>query len=223
MKYIEVDEELYRYIAGKTERIGESASDILRRLLGLSVAEITEAAPVDISEPSMETPAAAKVADVVTAKPQVTATVSAPVSAAPAPVTASVRSAEASADTSADASADKSAEIDFANLLSETSLDAQKGAVGRFLYALECLHAAAPGRFEQVLQIQGRDRLYFATSKDALLKASKSANPKEIGCSGFWVTTNNNTAKKRTILEEALLQLGCDPVRAKSLGELALA
>lgn len=221
MKYIEVDEELYRYIAGKTERIGESASDILRRLLGLSVAEITEAAPVDISEPSMETPVAAKVADVVTAKPQVAATVSAPVSAAP--VTANVRSAEASVDTSADASADKSAEIDFANLLSETSLDAQKGAVGRFLYALECLHAAAPCRFEQVLQIQGRDRLYFATSKDALLKASKSANPKEIGCSGFWVTTNNNTAKKRTILEEALLQLGCDPVRAKSLGELALA
>lgn len=218
MKYIEVDEELYRYIAGKTERIGESASDILRRLLGLSVAEITEAAPVDISEPSMETPAAAKVADVVTAKPQVAATVSA-VSAD----IATIRSAEASVDTSADASADKSAEIDFANLLSETSLDAQKGAVGRFLYALECLHAAAPGRFEQVLQIQGRDRLYFATSKDALLKASKSANPKEIGCSGFWVTTNNNTAKKRTILEEALLQLGCDPVRAKSLGELALA
>ncbi len=218
MKYIEVDEELYRYIAGKTERIGESASDILRRLLGLSVAEITEAAPVDISEPSMETPAAAKVVDAVTAKPQVAATVSAQVSAVSAD-TATERSAEPSAD----ASAEKSAEIDFANLLSETSLDAQKGAVGRFLYALECLHAAAPGRFEQVLQIQGRDRLYFATSKEALLKASKSANPKEIGCSGFWVTTNNNTAKKRTILEEALLQLGCDPVRAKSLGELALA
>ncbi len=218
MKYIEVDEELYRYIAGKTERIGESASDILRRLLGLSVAEITEAAPVDISEPSMETPAAAKVVDTATAKPQVAATVSAQVSAVSAD-TATVRSAEPSAD----ASAEKSAEIDFANLLSETSLDAQKGAVGRFLYALECLHAAAPGRFEQVLQIQGRDRLYFATSKEALLKASKSANPKEIGCSGFWVTTNNNIAKKRTILEEALLQLGCDPVRAKSLGELALA
>ncbi len=33
MKTIEVDEDLYRYIAGQTERIGESASDILRRLL----------------------------------------------------------------------------------------------------------------------------------------------------------------------------------------------
>ena len=33
MKTIEVDEDLYRFIAGQTERIGESASDILRRLL----------------------------------------------------------------------------------------------------------------------------------------------------------------------------------------------
>ncbi|QYJ77222.1 MULTISPECIES: replication initiation negative regulator SeqA [Shewanella] len=187
MKYIEVDEELYRYIAGKTERIGESASDILRRLLGLSVAEVSEVAPVDISEPGMEQE----------------------------PV--HVPEVEPEPDVAAQT------EIDFSDLLSEAGLSAQKGAVGRFLYALECLHQAAPSRFEQVLQIQGRDRLYFATSKEALLKASQSANPKEIGTSGFWVTTNNNTAKKRTILEEALVQLGCDPVRAKSLGELALA
>ena len=35
MKTIEVDEELYRYIARQTQHIGESASEILRRLLGL--------------------------------------------------------------------------------------------------------------------------------------------------------------------------------------------
>jgi negative modulator of initiation of replication len=33
MKTIEVDEDLYRYIASQTHHIGESASDILRRLL----------------------------------------------------------------------------------------------------------------------------------------------------------------------------------------------
>ena len=33
MKTIEIDDELYQYIAGQTQRIGESASDILRRLL----------------------------------------------------------------------------------------------------------------------------------------------------------------------------------------------
>lgn len=36
MKTIEVDDELYRYIASQTQHIGESASEILRRLLMLS-------------------------------------------------------------------------------------------------------------------------------------------------------------------------------------------
>jgi len=35
MKNIEIDEELYQYIAGQTQFIGESASSILRRLLSL--------------------------------------------------------------------------------------------------------------------------------------------------------------------------------------------
>ena len=36
MKTIEVDEDLYRFIASRTQHIGESASDILRRLLALT-------------------------------------------------------------------------------------------------------------------------------------------------------------------------------------------
>lgn len=36
MKQIEIDPELYRYIASHTQFIGENASDILRRLLGLA-------------------------------------------------------------------------------------------------------------------------------------------------------------------------------------------
>lgn len=53
MKTIEVDEELYRYIAGQTLHIGESASDILRRLLNVdgqsaSVAPKASAVPKGI-------------------------------------------------------------------------------------------------------------------------------------------------------------------------------
>ncbi|MGS0674243.1 replication initiation negative regulator SeqA [Shewanella sp. 0m-4] len=169
MKYIEVDEELYRHIASKTEHIGESASDILRRILGLQVESVVQEAPEKISHPSLEhsSPKPVKVAKVAT-----------------------------------------KAVSDFTRLIDVDALAAQKGAVGRFLFILDTVYRASTTQFEQVLQIQGRDRLYFATSKDALLKASKSANPKEIGQSGFWVTTNNNTAKKRTILSEVLLQFG---------------
>ncbi|MFC3394942.1 replication initiation negative regulator SeqA [Brenneria rubrifaciens] len=40
MKTIEVDEELYRYIASHTQHIGESASDILRRMLKFTAGQV---------------------------------------------------------------------------------------------------------------------------------------------------------------------------------------
>lgn len=57
MKTIEVDEDLYRYIASHTQHIGESASDILRRMLNVTAqadavasAEIPAAAAVVMEE-----------------------------------------------------------------------------------------------------------------------------------------------------------------------------
>ncbi|MCL1073044.1 replication initiation negative regulator SeqA [Shewanella dokdonensis] len=181
MKYIEVDEELYRFIAGKTERIGESASEILRRLLGLeSLVLDTETPPVAVSHPGMESSYL-------------------PNNLPPA-----------------------SNAVDFEQLYVSSVLDAQKSAVGRFLFVLEALYQQMPQQFEKVLQVQGRDRLYFATSKASLLAASQSANPKEIGNSGYWVTTNNNTAKKHAILLEALEKLGCGAIRAQAIADEAL-
>lgn len=50
MKTIEVDDELYSYIASHTKHIGESASEILRRMLKFSAASsspsVAPAAPV---------------------------------------------------------------------------------------------------------------------------------------------------------------------------------
>ena len=40
MKTIEIDEEIYSYLVSKTQEIGESASDILRRLLGLRKSKV---------------------------------------------------------------------------------------------------------------------------------------------------------------------------------------
>ncbi len=178
MKYIEVDEELYRFIAGKTERIGESASDILRRLLGLAVESKENSKPESIHEPSLEGQEQVKTKASKVSKPK---------------------------------------RIDFEQLFIDEDLQVQKGAVGRFLFVLSQLYNKTPKGFAQVLQIQGRGRLYFATSKDALLEASKSSNPKEICDSGYWVTTNNNTPKKQAILSEALHLLGCEQELAVEL------
>ncbi|MDO6640702.1 replication initiation negative regulator SeqA [Shewanella sp. 5_MG-2023] len=193
-KYIEIDEELYRYIASKTERIGESASDILRRLLDLSIESVEPVEPLAISQPSLETAHATSVA-------KVKAEVITPEVVEPAVIE------------------EVNTEVDFNTVVHEHMLSQQKGAVGRFMFLLESLSAMTPATFDQILKIQGRGRLYFARSKAELLKASQSANPKEIGTSGYWVTTNNNTAKKRTILSEVLLQLGCNEELAKSISD----
>lgn len=58
MKTIEVDEELYRYIASHTQRIGESASDILRRLLKVGMENKTAnvAAPLPVAPLAIRAP-----------------------------------------------------------------------------------------------------------------------------------------------------------------------
>lgn len=66
MKTIEVDDELYRYIASHTLHIGESASDILRRMLKFSaVSQPASGAPAAKAAPA----AAPAAAPVVEAKP----------------------------------------------------------------------------------------------------------------------------------------------------------
>ncbi|MEB7711494.1 replication initiation negative regulator SeqA [Kluyvera cryocrescens] len=69
MKTIEVDDELYRYIAAHTLHIGESASDILRRMLKFTAATqpAVTAAPVVKAE-AAPAPTAAPVAEVKTVK-----------------------------------------------------------------------------------------------------------------------------------------------------------
>lgn len=181
MKYIEVDEDLYRFIAGKTEHIGESASDILRRLLDLTIENKETSKPETIHEPSLGT-----------RKQQ------------PKPVV----------NTSI-----KSASTSIGRLFNDEELRAHKAAVGRFLFVLSRIYESSPTNFAQVLQIQGRGRLYFATSKEALLASSATSNPKQIAQSGYWVITNNNTAKKRTILNEVFELFNCKTEVAQALSQ----
>lgn len=71
MKTIEVDDELYSYIASHTKHIGESASDILRRMLKFSAAS-QPAAPVT-KEVCVASPAIVEAKPVKTIKDKVRA------------------------------------------------------------------------------------------------------------------------------------------------------
>ena len=174
MKRIEIDDDIYTYIAANTEHIGESASDILRRLLDLQGRNSSDATmAVSATEPT---------------------------------VSSDQQTSQLSKFPS-DKVSEHDAKIVF-NVLTDADLAAEKSVVGRFLHILSMLYRCHPTAFESVLEIKGRDRVYFARSEQALLQAGKSTNPKQIPESPYWVITNNNTTRKKSMLTEVAANLG---------------
>lgn len=162
MKTIEIDDDLYHYIASQTQRIGESASDILRRLLNQQSAETSPQEALIVAETS-------------------------------------------------------NTEQKVFDILSKQDLQAEMSVVGRFLIILSALARAHKQQFAQVLDIKGRNRVYFGRQEADLLEAGSSTNPKQIPNSEFWVITNSNTTRKKMMLTEAALKLGYSQQEAETI------
>lgn len=199
MKTIEIDDDLYQFIASQTQQIGESASDILRRLL---IVSLTEAQAPAVPAAKKETKTSVEVASKST-----TGSVEKP--AAPAVV-----EKKASAVTATDKS---SSVFDF---ISQQDLSAEQSVVGRFLFILSALSRAHRGDFAQVLEIKGRNRLYFGQSEASLLEAGSSTNPKPIPNTDFWVITNSNTTRKKMMLTEVATKLGYNAAEVERIRDL---
>jgi len=189
MKQIDIDDELYQYIASNTQSIGESASTILRRLLNLNGEKINTKQDTDhknetvsVSNSSLEQPIADVEQPTQVAKPPVNK---------------------------------KNANV--FNILNKEELAMQKGVVGRFLFILSAFYRTHKTDFSAVLDIKGRDRVYFATSKEDLVNSGSSMNPKNITDSEYWVMTNSNTTRKKMMLHEVALSLGYSNEQAEKI------
>lgn len=191
MKSIEIDDDLYTYIASQTKHIGEGASQILRRLL--------------LGDENAAVPA--------TAPNEEEAVASIEVSAAPA------ANQPIAAEPKAGAEAKIPAGDDVFAILDAMKTGEQTSRVELFLSILAAMHKANPSTFNKVLRVRGRNRLYFGASKAQLLEAGSSTNPKQIPGSEFWVVTNNNTAKKESMLSEVAEVLGYSSQQAQKLLE----
>lgn len=201
MKNIEIDEELYQYIATNTQFIGESASAILRRLLNLSVEAKLE--PVTVNESS----------DVVEVN---TLTESVPEASAAQIETTELEEPKSKAVVNL---VSQSHETVF-NFINKEELAMQRGAVGRFLLILAALYRAHPEQFGVVTEISGRDRLYFANSENKLAESGSSTKPRQIPESPFWVITNSNTTRKKMMLTKASISLGYSDEDVEKIREL---
>ncbi|KJY85366.1 replication initiation regulator SeqA [Vibrio galatheae] len=165
MKTIEVDEDLYRYIASQTEHIGESASDILRRLLmAESKASNTQAK-----------------------------------------VMAQPKGVVVSKDAIKEEAVDSIKEM--RSLLISDEFAGLKKAIDRFMLVLSTLHRLNPSDFSEATQVKGRKRVYFADNEQTLLANGNTTKPKAIPGSPFWVITNNNTSRKRQMVDQLMARM----------------
>lgn len=164
MKTIEVDEELYRYIASHTQHIGESASDILRRMLKFTAGQTASAAPVAqvVKEPA-----------VVKSEPR------------PQDRVRAVR-----------------------ELLLSDEYAEQKKVVNRFMLILSTLYTLDAKAFGDATEsLHGRTRVYFAGNQQTLTQNGTHTKPQHIPGTPYWVITNTNTGRKRSMVEHIMLSM----------------
>ncbi|GAL09470.1 SeqA protein [Vibrio astriarenae] len=170
MKTIEVDEDLYRYIASQTQHIGESASDILRRLLKVDGEQQT-APIVQVAAEPVEQPQGIVV----------------------------------SKDAGRVNGVDSIKEM--RSLLISDEFAGLKKAIDRFMLVLSTLYTLNPADFSEAMQVKGRKRVYFAENEQTLLEGGKTTKPKAIPNTPFWVITNNNTSRKRQMVEQLMVRM----------------
>lgn len=162
MKTIDVDEELYRYIASHTRRIGESASDILRRMLNFTAGQ---SAPVATEASAAASSAKAKV------RPH-------------NPVRA------------------------MRELMLSDEYAEQKRAVNRFMLILSTLYSLDAKAFGAATEsLHGRTRIYFAGNQQTLLESGTHTKPQHVPGTPYWVITNTNTDRKRSMVEHIMLSM----------------
>ena len=106
------------------------------------------------------------------------------------------------------------------NYVNREELAMQRGAVGRFLLILAALYRGHTTQFSEVLDISGRDRLYFAKSEQELAESGSSTKPRQIPDSPFWVMTNSNTTRKKMMLTKVASSLGYNEDDAEKIREL---
>ncbi|MFD1805951.1 replication initiation negative regulator SeqA [Pasteurella oralis] len=184
MKIIEVDEELYQYIASQTQSIGESASDILRRLLNFSNKNMPKAETVVQQDVAKEVSFTAEVKQVV------------PQSEVDEPKVLPKKQSDESI---------QQVTAKVRGLLNSADFQQETKAVVRFLNILRVLYRTNPESFAQATEsLQGRTRVYFARDEGTLLMAGNHTKPKQIPDTPYWVITNTNSGRKMLMLEGAM-------------------
>lgn len=209
MKNIEIEEDLYQYIASKTQFIGESATSILRRLLLSNTQELSNSVQLQELPVTQTATESSDTVDEIVSSSESSKFIEAP----------NFENTEKDS-TLTDSSAVEDANECVFNYLNKEELAMQRGAVGRFLLILGALYRVHPNNFSVVSDIRGRDRLYFSDNLNELTESGSSTKPFQIPESPYWVVTNSNTTRKKMILTKVAIALGYSDSESEDIREL---
>lgn len=220
MKTIQIEDDLYQYIASQTQDIGESASNILRRLL---IDQQTERATTpavlkplinDTQQIDVEKSIVAKTANVHKSS-DIAKSI-----ANNKDVIGEQAKEELKEQLKEDLEQATHVTGNVFDVLNKEEVMTQKGAVGRFLFILAAFYRCHQKSFNKVLEIKGRERHYFGETAKELEASGSSIKPKQIPESHYWVVTNNNTPRKKLIITEVASALDYTQAQAEELREL---
>jgi negative modulator of initiation of replication len=179
MKTIEVDEELYRYIASQTCHIGESASEILRRLLNVDgQAPVSVGADISLINASQRES-----------------------NQQPTELNVLINSSDGDKKYAVDGVKA------MRELLISDEFAQQKKVIDRFMLVLSTLCNIDSANFAEAIQVKGRKRFYFADNEQTLLDGGTTTKPKAIPHTPFWVITNTNTSRKQQMVEQVMVRM----------------
>jgi negative modulator of initiation of replication len=154
MKTIEVEDDVYAYLLSQAQEIGEAATPILRRELGLKASGTLSA---KLASPD-RTPASRKL-------------------------------------------------IAF---VEDPMFSRHTTAKDCYLAILSFLATQHKDAFDKVLTINGRNRVYFARTRQEISQSGTSTEPREVPNTSFWAMTNSPTEQKRDTMRRVLAALGYD-------------
>ncbi len=206
MKKIEVDDELYHYIASRTQFIGETASEILRRLLKFPSSPQSLVLVQEDMLNELKSLVSEKQAEQELIAQQLEEQEEKDLVSSQQENTNVQQNIEEDKEESKEEKAEMTlilARLD--TLLASSDFIDETKAVRRFLAILSILYFSAPQRFTYGTEnIQGSERIYFAKDEQAILSTGSGVRAKQIPETPFWVITNNNTERKGIILAKLM-------------------
>lgn len=220
MPTVELDQDVYDYIARNTKVLGEDASSILRRLLELSsepepkepkIAESNSgqnnSEPKSAQRPQERTSdyAAVALSEILDLPKKGRDWEGSKVGPGSSSQHEEANVEELSRKPVARANHEQRG--DTVSFLRSNGFLACDNVTDRYIEALRWIHFQHQQEFDRISKIKGKKRVYFSQSQSEIANSGHATHPRKIDGTRWYALTNNSSANKRELLKQVMCLL----------------